>query len=217
MSTELYWIDKTVVVDWPLTDLADPPAPIVDADLAGTVTRPNGNAAAMTASQAGDVARFTYVPAEAGLHAYKLAATGTVTTAYEGTFYVKPSPAFGPPPTLDPDTDIGQVRLLAADVDEDSLLFTDAQIGAFLALESGVKRAAAAALETIATSEVLISKVIRTQDLATDGAKVSAELRARAAGLRAQADIDDDNDDEGGFEVAYPRARRGPELASWGL
>lgn len=197
MSTELYWIGKTVVVDWPLTDFATPPAPIDDATLAGTITGPDGDTAPMTAAQVGDVARFTYVPTEAGLHGYKLTATGTATTAAEGTFYVKPSPASGPPPTLDPTTEIGQVRLLIADVDEDNLLFTDPQVTAFLTLEDGVKRAAAAALETIATSEVLVSKVIRTQDLSADGSKVSAELRARAKGLREQADLDDDGVDGG--------------------
>jgi hypothetical protein len=49
-----------------------------------------------------------------------------------------------------------------------------------------VRLAAAQALDTIATNEALVQKVLRTQDLQTDGAKLSAELRARAAGLRAQ-------------------------------
>jgi hypothetical protein len=212
-TIEPHWIGKTVVIDWPLTNFGDPPLPVTDATLAGTVTKPNSSTAAMTTAQVGDIARFTYVPTASGLHAYKLEASGSVVSSAEGTFYVKPSPAFGPPPTFDPTTEIGQVRLLASDVDEDNLLFTDTQVTAFLTMETGVKRAAAAALEVIATSEVLVSKVIRTQDLATDGAKLSAELRARAKTLREQADVDDDNADDGGFEIAYFEPGRGPELA----
>jgi hypothetical protein len=91
-------------------------------------------------------------------------------------------------------TPTGKVRLLIADVDEDNLVLTDDQIAGYLAIESGsVKRAAATALEAIAVSEVLVSKVIKTQDLQTDGAKVSAELRARAEKLRAQAETDEDD------------------------
>lgn len=93
---------------------------------------------------------------------------------------------------IDYDTPLGQVRALIADVDESNLLLSDTQISAYLSIEHGrVKRAAAQALDVIATSEVLISKVIRTLDLQTDGAKVAAELRARAASLREQDDDDD--------------------------
>lgn len=91
----------------------------------------------------------------------------------------------------DPDP-IDTVRLLIADVDPARQLITDMQLEAFLSLNNGnVRCAAAEALETIATSEVLVSKVIRTQDLQTNGAAVAAELRSRAADLRslaAQAD-----------------------------
>jgi len=104
-----------------------------------------------------------------------------------------------PPITVDPSTAIGRVRLLCTDLDEVSPLFTDAQIGTFLDMAGGrVKRAAALALETIATSEVLISKVIRTTDLQTDGAKVAAELRARAKALREE---DDEAADEAPWAV----------------
>jgi hypothetical protein len=95
---------------------------------------------------------------------------------------------------VDPTTDIGMVRLLITDVDSDNPLFTDGEITAFLALENGVvKLAAASALETIARSEVLISKKITTQDLSTDGPAVAAELRAQAKALREQArqEVDD--------------------------
>lgn len=109
--------------------------------------------------------------------------------------------------SIDYGTARGQVRLLTADVDETNLTLTDAMVDGYLALNGvtdptttdvprgGVKRAAADALQAVATSEVLLSKVIRTGDgLATDGAKVAAELRAQAHALRVQADRDDDED-----------------------
>lgn len=102
---------------------------------------------------------------------------------------------------IDYTTHVGQVRLLAADVDEANLLLLDPQIEAFLAMEGGsVKLAAAQALDTIASSEALVSKVIRTQDLSTDGVKVAAELRARASELRRQVN-DGDGDDAVGFDI----------------
>lgn len=95
---------------------------------------------------------------------------------------------------------VSTVRLLIADT-SGTPLFTDEQIETFLALEGGVKRAAAAALETIATSEALVSKKIRDQDLSTDGPAVAAELRARAQQLRQQAADDGEGDESGGLTV----------------
>lgn len=105
---------------------------------------------------------------------------------------------------------VDQVRLLITDVPDDPSdeLLTDDQLQMFLDIEGQVvKLAAAAALEAISTSEVLVSKKIRTQDLQTDGPAVAAELRARAAQLRKQAD-DDDNDAWGGFDLAPTRTGR---------
>lgn len=93
---------------------------------------------------------------------------------------------------IDYTTDLGKVRLLIPDTDETNFVLGDDQITALLDMEVYVKRAAAAALDLIASNEVMVSKVIRTQDLQTDGSKVSAELRARAAELRRQVDEDDD-------------------------
>lgn len=94
------------------------------------------------------------------------------------------------------------VRLLIADTATDPAdqLFTTEQVEAFLELEGVVKLAAAQALDVIAVSEVLVSKVIKTQDLSTDGAKVAAELRARAKELRRQV-ADSEGDDDGGFTI----------------
>jgi hypothetical protein len=107
------------------------------------------------------------------------------------------------------ETVVGQIRLLIPDVEQlgdpadgtvtPAYIFNDSQIQAFATLYSNnVKRAAAQAKLVLATSEALISKVIKTDDLQTDGAKLGAELRAQAAELRAQADFADAFD---AFEV----------------
>lgn len=107
---------------------------------------------------------------------------------------------------------VGQIRLLIPDTEQlgdlsdptatASYLFSDAQIQAFATLYSNnVKRAAAQAKLVLATSEALISKVIRTDDLQTDGAKLGAELRAQAAQLVSEADKDAVYDTYDTFEV----------------
>ena len=119
---------------------------------------------------------------------------------------------------------VEQVRFLIADLDDPPLL-TSEQIDAALAAEGGNDLLAAArCLETIAVSEVLISKKIRTQDLTTDGAAVARELRAQAAALRARArDEDPDLGAWDGFDLAPVLPRRRPELTEpeypeiWGL
>lgn len=98
----------------------------------------------------------------------------------------------------DPASDVGRVRLLITDVVEPAL-FDDAQIDAFLAMEGGVKLAAATALETIARSEALISKKITTQDLSTDGPAVAKELRESAKALREQAAVEAEAEADDGF------------------
>lgn len=101
---------------------------------------------------------------------------------------------------IDYSTDVGKIRLLIPDTDEQNALLIDPQIQALLDMEGSVKLAAAQALDSIASSEALISKVIKTQDVSTDGAKVAAELRARAAGLRQQVD-DGIGDDSVGLAI----------------
>lgn len=194
MSTTT-WVSKSFVVDWYLTDLAGTPT---DATVAGTVTQPDGSTDAMTVvNVTTGHYRASYDPTAPGTHAWRLVATGALDSAEEGSVVVRRSLLGLAPITVDPGTDIGMVRLLATDVDEEDPLFSDAQITAFLTLEGGSTRyAAAQALDTIATSETLVSKKIRTADgLSTDGPAVAAELRARATGLRAQASAGDSSDD----------------------
>lgn len=96
--------------------------------------------------------------------------------------------------TYDTTTAAGMVRLLLNDVDEDTAVFDDDEINAFLTLEGGnVKRAAAQAIDTNADDQALASKVLKTQDLSTDGAKLADSLRARARALREQAASEDDD------------------------
>lgn len=99
---------------------------------------------------------------------------------------------------IDYTTSLGRVRLLAGDVDETNLLLTDEQITALLAMDADVRSAAAQALDIIASSEALVSKKIRTQDLSTDGPAVAKELRAQATELRRQAA---DGDDTTGMDI----------------
>lgn len=109
-------------------------------------------------------------------------------------------------------TGIGQVRLLIPDTEQldnpatstvdATYIFDDHQIQAFLSLyASSVKRAAAQAKLVLATSETLISKVIRTDDLQTDGAKLGAELRAQAKELQDQAEKEELYDSYEEFEI----------------
>jgi hypothetical protein len=101
---------------------------------------------------------------------------------------------------IDFTTAAGRVRLLLNDVTEASFVFSDEEIAAFLALEGdNVKRAAAQAIDTNADNEALASKVLKDHQLSTDGAKVADALRKRAATLRAQADKDDAETDDGAY------------------
>jgi hypothetical protein len=121
----------------------------------------------------------------------------------------------GDDPSAVPD-DIDIMRLLLNDVDVDTMVFTDSEIKTFLLLESGaVKLAAAQAIDTNADNEALASKVLRTQDLTTDGAKLAQVMHARAEQLRSQhaATLEDG----GFFGIVDADAGCGPELThrSW--
>lgn len=103
---------------------------------------------------------------------------------------------------VDYTTPLGQVRLLTADLDDSAPLIADAVLLGYLTLQDGnVHRAAADALDAMSTSEVLLSKKIRSQDLQTDGPAVAAELRKQAVALRARADVLVAQADAGYFEI----------------
>lgn len=103
--------------------------------------------------------------------------------------------------TYDPATPAGQVRLLVNDVAA-PWVFQDDEITAVLTLESdNVKRAAAQLIDTNASNEALASKVLRTQDVQTDGARLADALRKHATALRDQADADEERGDNFFFDI----------------
>lgn len=90
-------------------------------------------------------------------------------------------------------TAVGRIRALIPDVEQvdysgegtPEYMFSDAHLGSLYAMSMGsdparLYRATAAALRALATSEGLIQKVIRTEDLQTDGAKLANALLANA-------------------------------------
>lgn len=127
---------------------------------------------------------------------------------------------------MDYTTPTGQVRLLIADLATPPLM-EDNVLEGYLSMHGftgeadsierpGIWRAAADALDGIATSEVLTSKKIRTQDLSTDGPAVAAELRKQAAALRYKADQADAAADSF-FEIIPFCGGGKPEGAEWRL
>jgi hypothetical protein len=124
----------------------------------------------------------------------------------------------GPSTPVDLSTPVGQVRLLINDTNTDDPVFSDAEITAFLTMEGDVvKLAAAQALDTIADDEALTSKVIATQDVRTDGAKLADALRKRAEALREQVYGDDDYFDliDLGGQVPVPELTEAPMTQPW--
>lgn len=98
-------------------------------------------------------------------------------------------------------TDIGKVRLLIPDKVEADAFFSDEELTAMLAIETGIKRTAALCLETIASDSAMVLQVIRIQNIQTNGAEVARALLNRAVQLRKQAD-DDDANSEVTFDIA---------------
>lgn len=90
--------------------------------------------------------------------------------------------------TYSPTTDAGRVRLLIPDTNTTTAVFSDDEIAAFLALNDGdVYAAAADAVETIASSEAMVGKMISINGLSTNGAYVCNALLSRSRMLRARA------------------------------
>lgn len=119
---------------------------------------------------------------------------------------------------VDYNTPVGQIRLLIADVDTgENQIFTDEQLEGYLSItRQSVKRAAADALDAIASSEALTSKVIQTQDRSSNGAAVADALRKHATALRARAKEEEDAEDDEPFFMAFnltgPDRQEGEEM-----
>ena len=114
---------------------------------------------------------------------------------------------------IDYSSQVGQVRLLIPDTTllenprdlqaEKTYLFTDEQIEAFLALNNGnVKLAAADAIDVVGTDVGLQMLVITTDDKATDGSKMISAMIARGKQLRARAKEELESETE--FEIVDP-------------
>lgn len=103
--------------------------------------------------------------------------------------------------TYDPASEIGKIRLIIQDKDEQNVFFQDEELQAYLDMAGDVRRAAADALDSLASNQVMVLKVIRTLNLSTDGAATARALREHAKTLREQADVADAGDG-GLFEIA---------------
>ena len=114
---------------------------------------------------------------------------------------------------IDYTSPIGQVRVLIPDLrkledlrdlrNEPRYLFTDDEILAFLAVNNGnVKRAAADACDAVGMDKALQLLVLKTDDKQTDGAKLLDAIVKRAKTLRQQAKEDDESNLS--FDVVYP-------------
>lgn len=105
--------------------------------------------------------------------------------------------------TYDVTTDIGKARMLIPDRVDADAVFTDEEIAAYLSMnDSNIRRAAADALETIASDEAMTLKVVSTLDLSTNGASTSDAILARAKLLRQQADDADAGEEGGSLDYA---------------
>lgn len=204
MSTTQYWAGTTLVVDWSVT--TPDGGTVADATVTGEIRLPDDSTTGWDSINwipDDAVYRAVFTPTLPGRHGWRLAADGTATGAVEGWIVVQRSTVGLPPITVDPQTPIGRVRLLATDLDETTPLLSDTQIQAMLGMcADRIRRAAAMALDTIASSEALVSKRIKTLDLTTDGPAVAKALRDHAQRLREE---DDDLDDDGpwGLDIVH--------------
>lgn len=93
---------------------------------------------------------------------------------------------------IDYTTPVGQTRLLIPDTDETRLTFTDEQVAAFLVMASdNPLRAAAQALQTVASDTAMTVAWVRDHDLQIDGPRMAEELRKSAEALYQRAADED--------------------------
>lgn len=95
-------------------------------------------------------------------------------------------------------TDLAKVRALIPDTATPSV-FTDNELDVYLELaENNVYIAAALAIEAVASSDVMVYRILRTDDLSVDGVAGAKVLLARAQDLRSQGG------DFEFFDIIYP-------------
>jgi hypothetical protein len=112
--------------------------------------------------------------------------------------------------TYDPTTDRGKVRLIIRDTDTLTVanqFFTDLEIDTYLGLNGNdgtvacLKLSAADALDTWASNEAMVTKVVTRLDVSTNGAAVAKALRDHADKLRTQA-AESIAASDSGFDIA---------------
>lgn len=116
-------------------------------------------------------------------------------------------------------TDIEKLRVLIPDgeqIYDGEYLFSDEDLTILVeAARGSVLRAAGYAKIAIGDSEALISKVIQTQDLRTNGAAVAEAFRKSGEALLKRADQEDELDNGFYFNIVYPNQPRVPELTEF--
>lgn len=116
-------------------------------------------------------------------------------------------------------TAVQKVRILIPDTEQvfdGETLFSDAELEIYLEIGVSPLRAAGLAMIAISNSEAMISKVIRTQDLQTDGAKVAEAMRKNAETLFARADKEDEAANGFYFNIVdYNNTPTRPELTEF--
>lgn len=120
---------------------------------------------------------------------------------------------------------IAIVRTLIPDTDavfgpgEDEHLFSDEDITRFITAAGGsVTRAAGFAMIAVGNSEALINKVIKTQDLMTNGAATAIAFRQAGEAMLKRADKEEQNQALDYFEIVDYRegwSADRPELTEW--
>lgn len=83
--------------------------------------------------------------------------------------------------TFDPGVDIGFIRLLIGDTEQDEVSFSDESLQAFLTRTGSVKEAAAVAYETWARNQAKIAKVMVEKDFRNERDAIADLLKAAAA------------------------------------
>jgi hypothetical protein len=104
--------------------------------------------------------------------------------------------------SYDVSTDLGKTRLLTFDTDTTNPIYQDEEHQAFLDLNAGnVRLAAAQAIDAIAGNEAYVQKMIKMLDLMTNGPQTAMALRAAADELRRQV-YEGSGDFSGMFDIA---------------
>lgn len=108
-------------------------------------------------------------------------------------------PAF----TTDVSTNTGKVRMMIPDRDQVNAFFADDEIDALLDMnDDNVRRAAADALDIMASNEAYVQKQISLLELSTNGPAVAQSLQDRADKLRELATLEEEGEEGGSFDYA---------------